>query len=139
MPTPHHFFVDDNIYCDIFDLHCMQQAVAASIEAIYILLGDSDLSVWQDPVSFDKLEEMIIRYSAGILSQTINTQCMDIEMPSECIVDILHVPCKKFGSHWKVFILNNIKSITGKLGHIATTAPWLWFLLPDLYVEIKNV
>ncbi len=43
-PTPHHLFVDNNIYGDIFDSYHIQQAVAASIKAIYILLGESDLS-----------------------------------------------------------------------------------------------
>ncbi len=63
-PTPHRCFVDDNIYCNIFDLYRIQQAVAASISAIYILLGDSDLMTPQDPVLFNKLEDMPISYSS---------------------------------------------------------------------------
>ncbi len=30
-PTPHHFFMDDDIYCNIFNSYCIQQVVAASI------------------------------------------------------------------------------------------------------------
>lgn len=39
MPTYHHFFVDDDIYCDIFNWNQMQQAMAANIEASTSSLG----------------------------------------------------------------------------------------------------
>ncbi len=45
-PTPHNFFVDDDIYSIIFDSYQIQQAVVARIKAIYILLGNSDLTTW---------------------------------------------------------------------------------------------
>lgn len=41
LPTPHRLFVDDDIYADRFDVDRMEQAIAASIEAIFILLGVS--------------------------------------------------------------------------------------------------
>lgn len=72
--TPHHFFVDDNIYGDILDSYRIRQVVAASIKAIYILLEESDLSIRQDPILFDKLEDMPISYSSHILGQIINTR-----------------------------------------------------------------
>ncbi len=108
----------------------------ASIKAIYILLGDSHLSQWQDPVSFNKLEDMPVSFSSRILGQIVNTRRMDIETPPEFIADTLQLLLKLFSPHWKVFHLQDIKSITGKLGHIASTAPWLCFLLPNLYIEI---
>ncbi len=80
-PTPHHFFVDDDIHGNIFDLYCIQQAVTASIKAIYILLGESDLTTKQDPFLFDKLEDMPISYSSQILGHIVNTRCMDVKMP----------------------------------------------------------
>ena len=38
--TPHHIFVDDDIYLDVFDTVHIEQAISASIEAIFILLGN---------------------------------------------------------------------------------------------------
>ncbi len=135
-PTPHHLFVNDDIYADIFDSYPIQQAVVASIEAIYILLGDSDLSQWQDPILFDKLEDIPISFSSRILGQIVNMWQMDVEAPPEFIADTIRLLQKSFSPHWKVFRLQDIESLTGKLGHIASTAPWLRFLLPDLYAEI---
>ncbi len=40
--------------------------------------------------------------------------------------------------HRKVFHSQDIESITGKLGYIASAAPWSCFLLPDLYAEITT-
>ncbi len=88
-PTPHHLFVNDNIYADIFDSFCIQQAVVASIEAIYILLGESDLSKQQDPILFNKLKDMPLSYSSPILGQLVNTQRMDIKTPPEFIADMI--------------------------------------------------
>ena len=59
---PHAFFVDDDIYGKVFDVVHIEQAVAASIEAIFVLLGESDLLARQDPISFEKIEDMMVPY-----------------------------------------------------------------------------
>ena len=41
--TPHLVYVDDNIYLDIADVARFERTTAAGIEAIFILLGESDL------------------------------------------------------------------------------------------------
>ena len=41
-PTPHFMFVDDDCYAEIFLLLRVEEAVASSIEAIFIVLGNSD-------------------------------------------------------------------------------------------------
>ena len=58
VPTLQRLFVDDSVYADIYkvDRIRIEQTVAAGIEAIFILLGCSDLSKRQDPISFDKME-----------------------------------------------------------------------------------
>ncbi len=121
---------------DIFDLYCIRQAVAASIEAIYILLGEPDLHKRQDPISFNKLEDMPVSFSSCILRQIVNIRRMDVETQPEFIADTIQLLTKSFSLHRKVFLLQDIESITKKLGHIASTPTWLRFLLPDLYAEI---
>ncbi len=63
---------------------------------------------------------------------------MDIETPPGFIADMIRLLDKLFSPHRKVFRLQDIESIMGKLGHIASTAPWLCFLLPNLYAEIAK-
>ena len=75
-PTPHHYFVDDGLYAEVFDKPRILQATAASIETIFLLLGESALHNRQDPISWDKLFEMLINYSNVALGNHINTRKM---------------------------------------------------------------
>ncbi len=125
LPTPHHLFVDNDIYRDIFDSFCIQQVVAASIKAIYILLGGSDLSKQQDPISFDTLEDMPVSYSSHFLGQIVNTQCMDVKKPPEFIADTIQ-------------LLKNHSACTRKLSSYRISNQSLrnfdtWCLLPPGY------
>ena len=67
--TPHEFYEYDDLYSETFEIERIEHAVAASIEAIFVLLGKSDLLVRQDPILFDKLEETIVSYCNLILGQ----------------------------------------------------------------------
>jgi hypothetical protein len=77
-PTPHFVYADDDIYDDIFLVVNFKQCIAAFIEAIYILLGPSNLSCHQDPISFNKLTDMTISpiNKNKVLGHIINTRHM---------------------------------------------------------------
>ncbi len=75
-PTPHHLFVDDDLYAELFDKARVEQTVAAGIGAIFMILGESDLARRQDPISWDKLLEMVIHYKNIALGQLVNTRDM---------------------------------------------------------------
>ena len=76
-------FVDDDCYAEVFDTKRIEQTIAAGIEAIFIILGNSDLERQQDPVSRDKLKEIAIHYCNKMLGQIINTRAMTIGTPRE--------------------------------------------------------
>ena len=67
--------MDDSVYADVYEKTRirLEQAIACGIEAIFILLGQSDLAKRQDPISFAKMIEMMISYLNKILGQLINT------------------------------------------------------------------
>eukprot|EP00984_Skeletonema_dohrnii_P026854 scaffold16255_cov75-Skeletonema_dohrnii-CCMP3373.AAC.2 len=50
--TPHDMFVDDLVYAEVYLRERVEQAIAASIEAMFITLGESDLLRRQDPISW---------------------------------------------------------------------------------------
>ena len=60
----------------------LEQTITEGIEAISVLLGQSDLAKRQDPISFDKMEEMVVSYLNKILGQIIDTRRMDIGVPN---------------------------------------------------------
>ena len=81
--TPHHLFVDDDVTADVYDVARNEQSSATGTEALFILLGESDLAIRQDPIAWDKLFEMIIDYQKKVLGFIIDTRKMTIETPAD--------------------------------------------------------
>jgi hypothetical protein len=135
LPTPHFVYVDDDIYVDLFSVEDFEQCIAASIEAIYVLLGPSDLSRRQDPISFDKLEDMVISPIQRVLGHIIDTRRMVISTPPDFTQDIIRSLRTTWGAHRKSFTVHELETLTGKLGHMSISTPWLKFLLGQLYTS----
>ena len=133
--TPHNFFVDDDIYSDIFAVERNEQAVASSIESVFILLGKPDLASRQDPISWEKMSEMLINFRNKVLGQIINTRTMTVTTPRDYISDV----ARDLRSNWchrKSFSIRKILHLVGRLNHIGGTAPWICFLLSHVYTSI---
>ena len=71
-PTPHGVYVDDDICLDVASTAQFEQAIASSIEAIFLLLGHSNIAHRQDPISWDKLHELLVAPVNRILGLTLN-------------------------------------------------------------------
>ena len=135
-PTPHFYYVDDGVYVELFDRTRVEQAMAASIEAIFILLGDSDLLRRQDPVSFDKLIEMLVSYMNRILGHVIDTRRLTVGTPPDFLGDVITMLETTWGDHRRAFTVIEAEELTGKLNHIANNAPWLKFMMSQVYQSL---
>jgi hypothetical protein len=138
VPTPHFYYVDDGVYVDLYDIMRIEKAVAASIEAVFLLLGYSDLDKRQDPISFDKLMDMIISYTNKILGHIIDTRRLTIETPPEFVAEVLTSLETTWGPHRKQFHVHEAAELAGKLGHMSIAAPWLKFLMTHLYSSLAH-
>ena len=134
--TPHHFFVDDDVYGEVFDVNRNEQTIAAGIEALFLLLGESDLFRRQDPISWDKLLEMIIHFRNIILSLIINTRRMTIMPPPEYVHKVVKLMENKWNKGRLSFEIKEAETLAGQLAHIANTALWLKHLMAHLYTSI---
>ncbi|KAL7523311.1 hypothetical protein ACHAXR_000887, partial [Thalassiosira sp. AJA248-18] len=134
--TPHNLFVDDDIYAEVFDVERIEQCIAAGIEAIFILLGDSAIDVRQDAISWDKLYEMIIHFINKILGYIINTRKMTIGVPSEYILKVANLMTTTWGKQRRSFIVKEAEMLVGQLAHISNCAPWLKHILSHIYTSI---
>jgi hypothetical protein len=128
--TPHDTYVDDDIIADIWEKGRIEQAVAASIESIFLLLGYSDLGKRQDPISFDKMIEILVAPVNRVLGHAIDTRRMTVSTPPDFLAEILQSLRTTWGSHRRRFFLNEAEVLTGKLGHASIAAPWLLAALP---------
>jgi hypothetical protein len=118
VPTPHNFFVDDDCIVEVYIRMRIKQAVAASIEAIFRLLGKPDITKRQDqdPVSWDKLLEMLVNYANILLGHHINTRKMIVSVPHDYL--------NTLNNHWEA------------IGHAAEMLRWLKHLMGHLYTSL---
>ena len=136
VPTPHDYFVDDGLFAEVFDRSCIKRAIAASTKAIFLLLGESAIELRQDPISWDKLLEMLINYTNIALGQHINTRKMIISPSFDYMQQT-----NKLLSHWhsgrQPFTIPEIEPLIGKLVHLSQTSLWLKHLLGHLFVSLS--
>ena len=135
-PTPHGVYVDDDIYLDVADRRRFEQAIAASIEAIFMLLGEPDPARRQDPISWDKLHELLVAPVNRILGLILDLRRMTVGIPHEFIADTITLLQTTWGPHRRSFRTKEAEELTGKLNHIAFGAPWLKYLLGNIYSSI---
>ena len=71
-------FVDDSLFVQTRDN--MKHAMAASIEALYIILGFPDIKTRQNPLSLDKYFESVCSHERIQLGILINARKMTLSL-----------------------------------------------------------
>ena len=85
--TPHNSFVDDTLISET--RRRMPTTTAASIEALYVVLGYKKLSERRSPISIDKFAAHKCSWKNQQLGLVINTHTMTVRLPEEnllCLV-----------------------------------------------------
>ena len=138
--TPHDMFVDDDIYADVFDVtrHRIEQAAASSIEAIFITLGESDLTSRQDAVSFDKFEDTPVAWLNRLIGVDFDTRRLAVRTPVEYVAATIAILHDTWHRSRQAFIISEAESMTGRLGYVAETSPWLRFMISFFHVSIAK-
>jgi hypothetical protein len=114
----------------------MEQVLAALIEAIFFVMGKPETDMCQCPLAMDKLSELIIGPKQVMLGLVICTNRMTVGIP----VDYIQGVCSLIDSTWNIacqhFTVQEAQELTGKLGHLAKGANWVFYLLTHLYDSI---
>jgi hypothetical protein len=133
--TPHSVYVDNNIYLDVADI-CCKQAIVAGIEAVFILLGNSDTALRQHPISWDKLHGLLAGSINFILGLVLDLCCLTFGMTLEFISVTVYLLRTTWGHHHHSFKVKEAEELTGKLHHIAFGISWLKYLLGNIYASL---
>jgi len=122
--TPHNTFVDDNT---IADIRCrMPQAMVASAEALFLLLGQPDPTKHRSPLSMEKYYQAKCSFSKKQLSSQSNTRRMEVTFPPDKILkmqNILH----KWHAKRKTYTIRQAAELAGSLEFFASMATWIRF------------
>jgi len=129
--TPHNTFVDDNTIAEIRPR--MPQAMAASVESLFLLLGYPEPTKRRSPLSMDKYYQAQCSYSKKQLGYLINTRDMIVTSPPDKILKMTNI-LHKWHSKRKSYTIKQASELAGNLEFFASTAIWLRFLT----YSIKN-
>ena len=133
--TAFNMFVDDSLFCQTVDN--IKHAMAASIEALYIILGFPETDIRQNALSLDKYFESTCSYERIQLGIAINTRKMTValtEQKRKTMLDEL--------SNWhkkrKSFTLLQGVTLCGSLEFWANTSPWIRFIYLNLRSAVNR-
>ncbi len=128
-PSPH-IYVDDALLGAVGKIS-MERALAATIEAIFIVMGRPETHVRQCPLAMDKWEGMTVAPKQVMLGLLIDTRRMILgitpDYQDECLQIILQ---------WKgetQFTVTGMQLLIGKLARTGEGAPWVYKLMSHLY------
>ena len=114
-----------------------RHAMAASIEALYIVLGYPETSIRQDSLSLDKYFESVCSHKRIQLGIEINTRTMTIGLTEKKRLSMLQEL-----AHWHVkrrsFTLLQGVVLCGSLEFWALTSPWIRFIYHQLRFSVNK-
>jgi hypothetical protein len=114
----------------------MELVLAALIKAIFVTMGKPDTTVRQCPLAMDKWLELVITPKQRMLRLITDTNNLTVGILPDYVAEVLNLINTTWHSHGCCFTVGEAQKLTGKLGHLAEGAHWVFHLLTHLYVSI---
>ena len=128
-------FADNSLFAQVREI--IMHAMAASIEALYIILGFPNTTVRQDALSLDKYFESVCSYERIQLGIKVNTGTMSKGLTENKRLSILDEL-----SHWhnkrRSFTLLQGVILCGSLEFWANTSVWVRFIYHQLRSAVNK-
>jgi hypothetical protein len=114
----------------------VKRVLAALIKAIFVIMGAPDTSVRQCSLAMNKWEKLHVAPIQIMLGLVINTNRMIVSVPEDYIQGVCLLIDSTWHTHHQLFMVKEAQELTGKLGHLAKGANWVFHLLTHLYASI---
>jgi hypothetical protein len=101
-----------------------------------IISGLRHTSVHQCSLAMDKWEKLQVAPIQTMLGLVIDTNRMTVSVPDDYIQSIRLLIDSTWHTHCQQFTVKEAQELTGKLGHLAKGANWVFHLLTHLYASI---
>jgi hypothetical protein len=135
VPLPARIYVDD-AFTLATSKESMEQVLASLIEVIFVVMGAPNTSVCQCSLAMDKWEKLQCTPIQTMLGLVIDTNRMTVSVPNNYIKSVLLLINSTWHTHRQQFMVKEAQELTGKLGHFAKGANWVFHLLTRLYASI---
>jgi hypothetical protein len=114
----------DNALMLALDADHINMVLAATIEAIFIVIGKMDVAVRQCPLAMDKWLELVIGPKQTMLELIINTNRLTVAIPPKYLQEVLKLLSSTWHSNPCCFKVSEAQKLTGKLARLAKGANW---------------
>ena len=128
-------YVDDALMLATSIKH-MKMVLAAMIEAIFVVMGEPNKSVWQCPLAMDKWNKLVIGPRQIGLGLIINTNWLTVAIPTKYLTEVCNLLDSTWHPNRRSFKVSKAQKLTGKLARLAEGANWVFHLLSHLYSSI---
>ncbi len=118
------------------DIDHMKMVLAATIEAIFVVMGELDIAVRQCPLAMDKWLELMIGPKQAMFGLIIDTNRLTIAILAKYLQEVLDLLNSTWHPNQGHFKVSEAQKFTGKLARLAKGANWVFHLLPHLYSSI---
>jgi hypothetical protein len=135
MDLPVRMYVDDALMLAL-NVDYMIMVLAATVEAIFLVMGEPDVAVRQCPLAMDKWFELVIGPQQTMLGLIIDTNRLTIVIPAKYLQEILDLLNSTWHPNQRCFKLSEAQKLTGKLARLAEGASWVFHLISHLYSSI---
>ncbi len=135
VPLPARMYVDDALTLATSKEN-MEQVLAALIETIFVVMGAPKTSVCQCNLAMDKWEKLYAAPIQTMLGLLNKTNRMILSVPDDYIQGVCLLINSTWHTHHQRFTVKEAQALTGKLGHLAKGANWVFYLLTHLYASI---
>jgi len=127
--TPHNTFVDDNTIADIPSR--MKQAMAASAESLFRLMGHPEPTLRRSPLSMEKYYQAMCSFEKKQLGYLINTRTMSVTFSPEKFDSILST-LSNWHDQRRSYTLKEAATLAGSLEFFASVSTWIRFVTTSL-------
>jgi hypothetical protein len=110
--------------------------LAATVEAIFVVMGEPDVVVRQCPLVMDKWLELVIGPKQTMLGLIIYTYRLTVAIPAKYLQEVLDPLNSSWYPNQHCFKVSEAQKLRGKPAHLAKGANWVSHLLSHLYSSI---
>ncbi len=115
---PARIYVDEALML-VLDADHIKMVLAATIEAIFVLMGKSDVKVSQCPLAMDKWLEQVIMPKQTMLGLIIDTNRLTVTIPPKYLQEVLELLNSIWHPNQCCFKVSEAQILTGKLARLA--------------------
>jgi hypothetical protein len=112
----------DNALMLALDVDHMKMVLAAMIKAIFMVMGELDVTVRQCPLAMDKWLELVIGLKQTMLGLIIDTNRLTIAIPAKYLQEVLDLINSTWHLNRRCFKVSEAQKLTGKLARLAEGA-----------------